>query len=285
MGWKQRAGMILSSPWLVLLNVLLCVLALRANIEDQLFCRPVKWAAIVLVVTILPVATHNLYRDRITNGNAPVFFLFGIAACVCVYCILFLGFMNLIALPVAFMGLPLALLAYLPHFLLVQILFHRSRSPQLAARRAFWVGVALCMGVVLFMSAWFRVEHSAVETAIADSDRSTYVEPSYMTERMLGLHFKYHTALNLFDGWRPPLHDPLIVTAMWLNYPFMDSPSARAFRKNLLRYGWPFLSTGPWQIEDRIAAYKRVFPTRPIREDCSCGTRHRRSYLDDARLR
>jgi hypothetical protein len=284
MGWKQRAGMALSSPWLVVLNVLLCATAVRTNTQEQLFCRPVTWAAIVLVVTILPVVTYNLYRDRITKGNGPVFFLFGIAACVCMYSILFLGPMNLFALPVAIFGVPVALLAYSPHFLLVQILFHRSRAPHHVARRSFQAGVLLCTGVALFMGTWFRVEHGAMENAIADPDRSTELEPSYMTERMLGLHFKYHTALNLFDGWRPPLHDPLIVTAMWINYPFMDTPRATVFRKNLLRGGGPFLHTSPWQIEERIAAYKRVFPARPIREECSCAKRHSSFYLNDTRL-
>lgn len=285
MALKQRLGRVLSAPWLVVLNVLLCAAAVWANHQYQVFCKPVAWATAVLVVAMVPVITYNLFRERITKGRSLVFFLFGIAACICVYCILFIGLTNLIALPAGVLGKPIALLAYLPHFLMIQILHHRSRTIERSSRRSFLAGVALCVASSIFMTAWFRIEHRAVEAAIADPEcYSADIGPNYMTERMLGMHFKYHTALNLFDGWRPPLHDPFIVTAIWLNYPFMDSPTARKFRANLLRGGGPFFRMGPWNLSNRIAVYKRVFPERPIRQECSCAKDYSKMYFDDPLL-
>ncbi len=179
--------------------------------------------------------------------------------------------MNLIALPAGILGKPIALLAYLPHFLLIQILFHRARASDRTNRRSFVAGVAMCVLTSLFMGAWFHFEHRAIETAIADPERcSVQVQPSYMTERMLGMHFKYHMALCTFDGWRPPMHDPFIVIAVWLNYPFMDPSTAKEFREHLFIPGnGPFLNMGPWDPQNRITVYKRVFPDRPIRQKCS----------------
>lgn len=137
-----------------------------------------------------------------------VYFLFGVAACICVYCMMFIGLMNFGAV-FAMLGMPYLLLLYLPHFFLIQVLPHRSRETARSCRRSFAAGVALCVLSALFLGAWFRAEHHAVEAAIAYPGRYTpEVGRNYMTDRMLGMHFKYHTALHLFDGWRPPLHDP-----------------------------------------------------------------------------
>jgi hypothetical protein len=281
MSLKSRVGSALSAYPLVLLNVLLCAAALWANSRYQLFCRPVPWATAVLVVSMVPLITYGLFRERIMKGSGVVFFLFGIAACVCVYCILFIGLMNFGALFGVFMK-PYLLLLYLPHILLLQVRHHIIRSAYAHKWRAFGGGVALCLCAALFMGAWFRAEHPSVEAAIADPEQhAASVQPNYMTERMLGLHFKYHTALNLFDGWRPPLHDPLIVTALWLNYPFMDASSAKHFRKNLLRGGGPFFHTGPWDLQARTTVYKRVFPENPLRQECSCAKGYAKMYFDD----
>ncbi len=281
MALKKRLGKVLSAHGLVWANVLLCAVAVGANHQYQLFCQPVGWASVMLVITMLPVITYNLFRERITKGQGMVFFLFGIAACICVYCILFIGLMNVGVVFGMFM-MPYLLVLYLPHFLLIQILFHRAQATARMHRRSFAAGVALCVLSAMFMGAWFRVEHRAVEAAIADPERySSEVKPSYMTERMLGMHFKYHMALNLFDGWRPPMHDPFIVTAVWLNYPFMDASSAKYFRKNLLRGGGPFFHMGPWDLQARTTVYKRVFPEKSLRQECSCAKGYAKRYFND----
>ena len=216
MSFRQRVGKLFSSPWLALANTLLCLAAIVANAYFQYFCRPVPWAMGVLVAAFVPLITYNLYRDRPGMGKGAVFFLFGIAACICVYCILFIGLMNgvlILAFPV-FMGRPVALLAYLPHFLLAQIIFHLTTTAEKRKwRKYFAAGAGLCLLSAVYVSVLFSRNKAAVEAAISDPGRNAAkLVPGYITERMLGMHFKYHTELCLYDGWRPPLHDPLLVT-------------------------------------------------------------------------
>ncbi len=81
------------------------------------------------------------------------------------------------------------------------------------------------------------------------------------------------------------MHDPLLVTAIWLNYPFMDSPTAAHFRRNLLRGGGPFFAMGPWDLKERVAVYKQVFPHKPLRQSCSCARAYADRYFADPLLR
>ena len=39
---------------------------------------------------------------------------------------------------------------------------------------------------------------------------------TYGTERIVGMPFRYHTQVEAFDGWRPPLHDPQLDVCYWL---------------------------------------------------------------------
>ena len=170
-------------------------------------------------------------------------------------------------------------------FLLAQIIFHLVTSIERRKWRKFFAsGVGLCLASALFMAVWFNTNYAAVQAAIDDPARNaSLVKPSYMTERMLGMHFKYHMSLCVFDGWRPPLHDPLLVVATWLNFSFMQNASAETFRKTIFRgTRWgPFVFTGPWQLHNRILAYKLVFPGRPVKEDCSCAEDHSDKYMND----
>jgi len=285
MGIRQWIGRVLAAPRLTYLNALLLSAAIYSNAQYQLFCRSVLWASIVLVIVSLPVIFYPLFKDQFTP-NKVVFFLFGIAACICLYCIVFLHSANVLVLllPLYVWFKPVTALAALPHFLLVQILFHVTRSPEKHMARKFaGYGAGLCVASALFMAIWFNRNYDAVQAAIDDPVRNTpFLSSNYMTERMLGMHFKYHTSLCLFDGWRPPLHDPFIVVASWLNFSFMQNASAEAFRKSLF-IGYrasPFVSMGTTYLEKRVAAYKLVFPGKPLKEECSCAKRYSEVYLN-----
>lgn len=281
--WIARA---LASLWLSLGDLLLIAAAVLANKQHQFFCRPVPWASIALVVAFLPVVLYPLLRERLRSFRGPVFFLFGIAACICVYCIVFIGMMDLrIMLLIPFFTImnPVAALVLLPHFLLAQIIFHWAASGERRKWRKFFAsGVGLCLAAALAMAFWFNRNYAAVQAAIDNPVRNAaLVKPSYMAERMLGMHFKYHMSLCLFDGWRPPLHDPFLVVATWLNFSFMHNPSAETFRKSLFRGGpgSPFVSMSPLHLQGRIAAYRLVFPGKPVQEDCTCAESYSNAYL------
>ena len=281
---RHRIGRFLSSPWLTLVNALLCTAAVLANTQYQFFCRPVLWASVVMVIAFLPVVFYPLLKEQLLGLRRWVFFLFGIAACICVYCILFLGMMNW-WIPFIVWIKPLAILGYLPHFFLLQIFSHLFGPLEDGKRRrSFAMGLVLCAVPSIFMAIWFNKSYASVQAAIDDpTGSSLVVQPSYMTERMLGMHFKYHMSFCMWDGWRPPIHDPFIVVAAWLNSPFINTEAAKGF-------AWTFvnMSAAPFKdhmskddLEGRVAAYRIVFPQKPVRQTCSCAKEYGKIYLND----
>jgi hypothetical protein len=88
----------------------------------------------------------------------------------------------------------------------------------------------------------------------------TQLEKSFMTEKILGMHFIYHTRFCEFDGWRPPKHEPIIVIGMWLNN-----------RIDPLHV----------DLEKRLELYKKYFPDKNYKFECSCGIEYRQDYHND----
>lgn len=269
---KLRARMAawMDSPWLVMVNVLLCGAAVLANHFFQVFCRPVVWAWIALIMCMVPVIFFPLIKEHVKRFRLPLFFLFGIAACICVYCILFLGRMNLF-IPLAVIFNPLAILGFLPIFLLAQIIYHARRTA--GSFRPFVSGILLCIGFAIGMAIWFNRSFNMVQTALHDSSKASQVPANYMTELMLGMHIKYHISFCALDGGRPPLHDPSIVVAAWLNIPFLPDPHREKYRGDLACPS-PLFYGG-----DRIAVYKRVFPNKALWQPCRCAVFQRVPWL------
>lgn len=83
------------------------------------------------------------------------------------------------------------------------------------------------------------------------------LEKNFMTEKILGMHFIYHTRYCEFDGWRPPKHEPILVIGMWLNN-----------RKDPLSLN----------LEKRLELYKKFFPNKTYKFECSCGYQYRADY-------
>ncbi len=81
-----------------------------------------------------------------------------------------------------------------------------------------------------------------------------------MTEKILGMHFIYHTEFCEFDGWRPPKHEPLLILGRLFNY-----------NKDPLNVS----------LEERIEIYRKVFPENKIKFDCSCAYLYKDSYHND----
>ncbi len=79
----------------------------------------------------------------------------------------------------------------------------------------------------------------------------------YLLELSLGAHWKYHTRICLYDGWRPPYHDPILVISRNISMIFSDSYEiSSGFRKGK-------------------EMYKYAFPNNLIEFDCRCGKHER----------
>ena len=271
MSLRHRLHRFFTSRGLTFWNVGWCALAIVANAYVQVFCRPVPWATITLIIAFTPVLLYPHIHDRLGRWRSLVHFLFGIAACICVYCLLFLAPTSSM---VRLNALPFIIFAYPPIFLLIQIIYHVLTSP--GSLKPFVAGTGLCIAFALAMAIWFDHSFERVNAALYDPSKASLVPRNYMTELMLGMHVKYHISFCAYDGWRPPLHDPSIVAAAWLNVPFQPDP-----QRELYHYGSictiPIFFGG-----DRITVYKSVFPHKAIWQTCSCAIQHSDEYLRDA---
>ena len=81
-----------------------------------------------------------------------------------------------------------------------------------------------------------------------------------MTEKIIGMHFIYHTRFCEFDGWRPPIHEPILVIGMWLNN-----------RYDPLNV----------DLKTRLDLYRKFFPENKFKFDCSCGIEYSEDYIND----
>lgn len=273
MSIRQRIQRFFNSPRLTKWNLALCAGAICANLYHQAFCRPVLWATILLVIAFAPVILYPRFRDRMQRWRVPVHFLFGIAACVCLYCILFLGRMTLF-IPLLIFIRPLAIFGLLPIFLLVQIIYYARTAS--GSFKPFISGVFLCIAFAVGMAAWFHRSFDRVNDALYDPGKASLVPHNYMTELMLGMHVKYHISYCAYDGWRPPLHDPSIVVAAWLNVPFHASSYFSRSHNDAVCPA-PIFFGG-----DRMAVYASVFPNRSLWQSCSCAIEGAGSYFQDA---
>ncbi len=285
MSFRQRLSDLFHSRWLVLVNILLAGAAVLANHYFQFFCRPVTWASVALILSFPPVLFFNLYRERIQKVRGLVSFLFGCAACICLYCILFIWEWNIWALPVTLIR-PVAILAYVPHFFLMQIIVILISRRRLLHLTYFKVALVTGVLVTVDLAAWFNSNVRSVSYALrCTPEASSSIMPSYMTERMLGMHWKYHMSFCAYDGWRPPLHDPALVVAAWMNIlvaPLLDEKDYVVPCKNVPWNDFvPVHKYDGHGNEKAIIVYKQVFPGRPIREDCSCAAEESSTYQND----
>ncbi|UTW66925.1 hypothetical protein KFE94_02085 [bacterium SCSIO 12643] len=230
--------------------------AIWANSYWQVFCNPSSWAIVFITISflytiILPfVIKYKKYHFIIGFIGALSFWMY-------LYCIIFLGEMNFWGLIFIFTGS--AILTFTPHFLAGQIwykLFLKEGSKMI--RKAFFVGSKICLVGVLSVGILYA---SALEDVEA-FEQSNYreLEPNFFNEKILGMHLIYHTRFCGYDGWRPPIHEPLLVLGMWMN-------------------------RGAWGInialEKRIELYQKFFPNKPVHLECSCAEMYSETYHND----
>lgn len=214
---------------LPVLNLLLAALSIWGNsVTNAGFCRPVVWAAVVQAVSFVNIITFIwLERSRLRNLNA---LLCGISTGVYTYWCLFLGgWVILMPVPVWF---------------LLLLLWRNLIKPAAKGIRLYYVvGMLLCLLFAVGCGVAYRASCEAY-------DKGQVPNGNPMTERIAGMHFLYHTSFCIYDGWRPPLHDPAMVLGMRLN-------GSRD----------PLCSMS---LQDRVSLYHSMYPDRPVKARCAC---------------
>lgn len=245
----KRIVTYLSTPkGLMWLNLGLVLWAVLLNSLFQVFCIPVNWALFVLLLcfgnTILFPISSLKYPKHVPLFSA----INGFSFAICLYCIYFMeGYFLGYILLILFFGVGFA--GLMPFFLAIQIVWKNLFRPiHKLERLTFLLAIFIAVSVLFFAK---NAYHTAMEN-VENMKRSNFetLKIDYMTERVLGMHFIYHTRIEaIYDGWRPPLHDPLMVVGMRLNSD---------------------IDPLPIDLKERIALYKKFFPSNPIRFKCRC---------------
>ncbi|WP_201979598.1 hypothetical protein [Hymenobacter rubidus] len=241
----------------------------------QGFCQPVEWAAWVLVISIAAFLLWP-FAKCVPGLNYLMLFLMGVHFTVCVYCALFINPLQLLSiLLMAFLVFPLLL--WVPVVFAVQALNRAVVSALPGARVVFGLGVFALLPVQLWAEQQYRAIAAAVASLPANKRHQTsewlrVVPRTYMAERLAGSLFKYHNYPEfVYDGWRPPLHDPLVNICLW---------SRNGDRPPLL------IDDDAWRTpqtsaDHQAAFYHQLFPNLPIKADCTCNHTHDgESYLE-----
>jgi len=136
--------------------------------------------------------------------------------------------------------------------------------------------VALAIYLLAFNSYLRSAQNTAAHSATPD-EFVAKLPSNYFTERILGLHWKYHTCVDYYKGWRPPMHDPFLVIALWCN-PYLDYPDVKS------RPIWMFNEYSgavynmrgnretlwPHYNEEAVFYYHKKFPEKPLQMWCPC---------------
>lgn len=240
---------------LTILNICLLIVAILTNVLLQVFCIPTNWVIIVLAITFGTTVSLPL---KIDHGQlTPIISIInGFSFCLFIYSIIFLEHANLWCLLFLIPGF----LIFTPYFFAIQLFrFGFLKHSNKIAKRFFVVGVLISMTLLITSGIQF-------EKAIKDIDnfkRSKFqtLNKTFMTEKILGMGIIYHTSFCEYDGWRPPLHEPILVLELWMNN-----------RKNPL---------DDISLEKRVELYKRFFPNKKVKYDCSCAISYGSYYHND----
>lgn len=240
---------------LAVLNGILIAILILLNTYFQAFCIPTTWTIIVLAICFTNTILYPIL-DK-TKFASLTSFINGVTLFVFIYCVIFLEHMNLLGLVMIIVGL--GLVTFIPHFFITQLIWKNLIKPTVTTSRYYFLSaIVLCVGTVLYIGQDYKKAIHTIEKF--KSSGYTELDRNFMTEKILGMHFIYHTRFCEFDGWRPPKHEPIMVIGMWLNN-----------RLDPLNVN----------LEKRLELYKRFFPDNKYKFDCSCGLQYRQDYHND----
>ena len=153
----------------------------------------------------------------------------------------------------------IGLLFLIPHLFVLQILWKNLFYPIKKSTRIYFI-FSLLISVCALFFINFQFEKALIAIDRFQKSKETILEKSYFTEKILGMHLIYHTKICLYDGWRPPIHEPMLVLSLWMN-------------KNI--------DPLPVSLKQRHFLYKKFFPENAIKQKCSCAISYSQDYFND----
>ena len=218
----------------------------RCSMDVTAFCYPTAWAAVVFIYCIgfyLATFFFDTAKTPCVTGLS-----FGLLFTTFTYLLLFIGeeIGWLISL-----GLPLGLLVF---HILSRTIVKSFRKTEKITKYSFFVPLVLGFVIAFFAGQEFKKSATTIEQTPVEQYEN--LPDDFMTEHIVGMHFKYYTKTCVWDGWRPPVHEPLLVMGLWMNN--MSDPLQLSLR-------------------ERVELYVKLFPDKPYKMKCSCGS----VYTDD----
>lgn len=252
----QKIFIFFSNPLrLAFLNSILLGIAVFSNLYFQVFCVPVLWALCLLIVVFLAAIFSSFPSNR--NWQYVFAFMNGVGTMVFLYCILFLEFMSLSAILLTIVGIGFIIL--IPQFFVAQFVYrYMKKGTSKLLRACYFAGIGLSVIILILFGIQY---HSALKN-IENFQKSKYqvLDKNYFTERILGMHFIYHTEFCPYDGWRPPKHDPALIIGLWFHQ-----------KKDPLNV----------ELTERLALYKAFYPDNKFKFNCSCALSESKTYHND----
>lgn len=254
------------------------------NIRRQLFCIPVPWTLAILVLfcicfLVFPFINKKFKLFSFISAFAGLGFfialyilLFGrqeyamfavanLIVALIIWPIIFLlnkSFKNKVSNALWFYGS----FTLAPYFLILQLIF-MYKSLLTKFQKIIFISssiVIMSIGLLLAfqMKRIFEKINVAADTEIELHSLIKNPVNNYLTELILGAHWKYHTELSCYDGWRPPFHEPVLVISNKVLFPF------KHFAKDTKLYFY-----------ENLNLYKKIYPNNPTEFSCRCAMRER----------
>ena len=256
------------------------------NRDYQIFCIPVDWTKITLLIYSIYFLGNKIFKKVI--GEFTNQLILGIGLFISIYIIGFGSATYLI-------WVIIHLIAIVPIYYFSKYLNNKFNTQLFDFLNLFGVSLLLPY-VIISWTVWqvrnkrlkYKITLSVLPVAIFvigiflttrmnriiesidnSENKLNAIElindnkiDNYLTELILGAHWKYHTTICLYDGWRPPFHDPVLGFAL----PFLYS------REHSFHY--------ELNLSDRIDLYKKVYPENKTQFDCKCANNERLMPLE-----
>lgn len=227
---------------LCVLNIILLALFIFINVLCPVFGVPVMYAAIIVFVCFGAIGFYPIVENK--RGIIFISFINGISFVLFVFCYLFAltdrGNASLWLWTVLCF---FYIWPFISVVFIIQLLYKYIVKPvSKTSRLAFICGILICLPIAPM--AGFQYKKASVTLQKSATIGYTKIEKNYMVERIMGMHFIYHTKLCIFDGWRPPLQDPFLTIGRWMN---------------------GGLDPIKLPLKDRLQLYQSTFPDRPYK--------------------
>ena len=278
----ELSSLFQSKTHFLVMNLAIILSCCCMNTLMQFFCIPVMWAAVLLLCFLISFLCFP-FIDRNSRLFILVPFSCGLGFFISIYIILFgrqeyLSFIT-INLPI-FLVLALVIRAFkkitrqnyfnalwfytafilAPYFIILQLIL-LLKSVQSKAQKTLFISSS-----ILFLFICLALTYQ-INKIIKTADNSKNIETdlralnknpvnNYLTELILGAHWKYHTEFCIYDGARPPFHDPVLVVANKILFPYTLFANGTKLE--------------PTYNKTWLDLYKKLYPDNPLAFNCRC---------------